>query len=437
VAITAWAVFALAGTYAWTLPPLVLAAVALTFVVRPTIAERPGLVDGSMFCCLALTALQLMPLPETARAAISPRRAGVEAALVFDARPGGPLTLDAAATAWALATGTALLLIFLSARALFERHEGLRTVCRGLAWIGLLLGAIAFVQRALSPALIYGVWRPAGLASNILPWGPFINRNDFAAWLLMAIPLTIGYMLMRIASQPATGNPRVDVNHIVDPRLILLLAAACVMTGAMLASLSRSGVISLTIALALLLLLARTRLGRTRLALLAAAVGVLLLAAGTYVNLPALMTRMNEVWPSGLGGRLAVWRDTWPMVRDFAATGVGVGAYEQAMLVYQQTNRLLFFNHAHNEFLQIVAEGGVLMGLASIAVLVSAGRAAVSNLRADRSPVFWVRTGAACGMLGIVCQSLWDTPLRMPANAVLFAVVAAIALHQRVGELES
>jgi O-antigen ligase len=371
-----------------------------------------------------------MPLPEAARAAISPSRAAVEAGVVFDARPGGPLTLDAAATAWALATGIALFLIFLSARALFERHEGLRTVCRGLAWIGLLLGALAFVQRALSPALIYGVWRPAGLASNILPWGPFINRNDFAAWLVMAIPLTIGYMLMRIASQPATGNPRVDINRIVDPRLILLLASACVMTGAILASLSRSGVISLAIALAWLMLLARTRLGRTRLALLAAAVGVLLLAAGTYVNLPALMTRMNEAWPSGLGGRLAVWSDTWPMVRDFAATGVGVGAYERAMLVYQQTNRLMFFNHAHNELLQIVAEGGVLMGLASIAALVSAGRTMVANLRADRSPVFWVRTGAACGVLGIACQSLWDTPLRMPANAVLFALVAAVALHR-------
>ena len=247
---------------------------------------------------------------------------------------------------------------------------------------GLLLAAGAFVQRALSPALIYGVWRPAGLASNILPWGPFINRNDFAAWLVMAIPLTLGYVLMRIASQPATGDPRVDVNSIVDPRLILLLASACVMTGGILASLSRSGVISLAIALGVLMLMARPRLGRTRLTLLAAAVGVLLLAAGTYVNLPALVTRMNEAWPSGLGGRLAVWRETWPMVRDFAATGVGVGAYERAMLVYQQGNRLLFFNHAHNEFLQLVAEGGVLMGIGTTAVLASVAKTAVSNLRA-------------------------------------------------------
>jgi hypothetical protein len=44
--------------------------------------------------------------------------------------------------------------------------------------------------------------------------------------------------------------------------------------------------------------------------------------------------------------------------------------------------------------------------------------------------VFWARAGAACGMLGIVCQSVWDTALRLPANAVLFAILAAVALHE-------
>jgi O-antigen ligase len=287
----------------------------------------------------------------------------------------------------------------------------------------------AFLQRALSPAMIYGVWRPPGLASNVLPWGPFINRNDFAAWLLMAIPLTIGYMLMRITSRRATGHARVDAGHVVDPRLILLLAATCVMTGAILASLSRSGVMGLAIALATFLMLARTRLGRTRLTLLAAAVVLLLVAAGTYVSLPALVTRMNDAWPSGLGGRLAVWRETWPIVRDFAVTGVGVGAYERAMLVYQESNRLLFFNHAHNEFLQVVAEGGVLLAAAAATVLITAGRTIAANLRTDRSSVFWARAGAACGLLGIACQSVWDTALRLPANAVLFAILAAVALH--------
>ena len=430
MAIAAWAVFAFAGTYAWTLVPLGVAALTLAAIVRPAMADRGEIVDGALFSCLALTALQLLPLPAAVRSVVSPNRAAVEAQLVFEPAGIAPLTLDPAATARALAVGTALLLIFLSARAIFERQEGLRNVCRGVAWIGLLLAAEAFIQRALSPALIYGVWRPVGLASNILPWGPFINRNDFAAWLLMAIPLTLGYVLMRIDSLRGARDGRIDVDRIVDPRLILLLASTCVMTGAILASLSRSGVLSLAIALTGFIILARTRVQRTRLSLLAGAVGVLLIAGASYVNLPALLTRLQEAWPSGLGGRLAVWRETWPILRDFATTGVGVGAYAQAMLVYQQSNRLLFFNHAHNEFLQIVAEGGVLLGVAAALTLVVGTNRTAAMLRSDRSSVFWARAGAACGLLGVACQSFWDTALRMPANAVLFAILAAVALHR-------
>jgi putative inorganic carbon (hco3(-)) transporter len=430
VAIAAWAVFALASTYGWTLVPLVAAALTLAIVVRPAIADRGEILDGAIVVCLGLTAVQLLPLPAPIRSVLSPNRAAVEAQLVFAPAATGPLTLDPAATARALAVGTALFLIFLSARALFERQEGLRTVCRGIAWIGLLLATEAFVQRAVSPASIYGVWRPPGLASNILPWGPFINRNDFAAWLLMAIPLTIGYVLMRMGSRQVSHDARIDADRIVDSRLILLLAATCVMTGAILASLSRSGALSLAAALGAFMLLARTRLGRTRLSLLAASVALLLIVAGFYVNLPALLSRLNEAWPSGLGGRLAVWRETWPIVRDFAGTGVGVGAYGQAMLVYQQSNRLMFYNHAHNEFLQIVTEGGVLLGIAGgVSLMIAANRTA-ALLRVDRSSVFWARAGAACGLFGVACQSVWDTALRMPANAVLFAILAAVALHR-------
>jgi hypothetical protein len=48
---------------------------------------------------------------------------------------------------------------------------------------------------------------------------------------------------------------------------------------------------------------------------------------------------------------------------------------------------------------------------------------------ADRTAVFWIRAGAASGMLAVAVQSVWDTGLRMPANAVLFSLLAAIALH--------
>jgi len=51
------------------------------------------------------------------------------------------------------------------------------------------------------------------------------------------------------------------------------------------------------------------------------------------------------------------------------------------------------------------------------------------SLAADRSPIFWIRAGAICGVVAVAVQSIWDTGLRTPANGVLFAVSAAIAVH--------
>ena len=54
----------------------------------------------------------------------------------------------------------------------------------------------------------------------------------------------------------------------------------------------------------------------------------------------------------------------------------------------------------------------------------------VSRLRGDRTPIFWMRAGAVSGIIAVAVQSIWDTGLRTPANGVLFAVIAAIALHE-------
>jgi O-antigen ligase len=429
VAIAAWALFALAGAHTWALVPIVVAAVALAIVVRPSI-ESVSAMDAALIACLAIVALQLLPLPGAARAWLSPHRSEVAGALFFTTNPGGPLTLHPAATAGALAAGVALLLMFVSARALFERQQGLRHVCRGVAWVGFLLAAGAFLQRALTPSLIYGMWRPADLPSNILPWGPFINRNDFAAWLVMAIPLTIGYVMMRIGSVQTGGSRRLDWGAVLDARMMLLIAASCLMTGAVLASLSRSGIVSVAIALGAFVGLAGSRAGRAPASKLAVGVLMLVVAAGSYANLPALLARMNETLPSGFGGRFVVWGETWPIVRDFAGTGVGVGAFERAMLVYQQSNRLMFFNHAHNEYLQVLAEGGLLLGAAAAVAVVAGVAAAARHLREDRSAVYWARVGAICGLIGLAGQSVWDTSLRLPANAVLFTILAAIAVHE-------
>ena len=121
------------------------------------------------------------------------------------------------------------------------------------------------------------------------------------------------------------------------------------------------------------------------------------------------------------------------MVQDFWMTGVGVGAYQRGMLVYQQSKGLFYFNHAHNEYLQLAAEGGALLCVPAGVMVLSGLRLIGRRLSADRSPVFWIRAGAASGLLAVAFQSVWDTGLRMPANSLLFGSLAALALHQPVG----
>ena len=151
--------------------------------------------------------------------------------------------------------------------------------------------------------------------------------------------------------------------------------------------------------------------------------------ASAYANLGGLAMRLRETTEQGEWGRPVIWHDTWRMVSDFPLTGVGAGAFERAMLVYQEGSRLFFFNHAHNEYLQLLAEGGLLIAVPAAIAVLAAIVLMLKSLGADRSPIFWVRAGASCGLLAVAVQSIWDTGLRTPANGVLFAVIAAIALH--------
>ena len=86
---------------------------------------------------------------------------------------------------------------------------------------------------------------------------------------------------------------------------------------------------------------------------------VMVVLASAYGNLGGLAGRMQATTEQGEWGRPVIWHDTWRMASDFLLTGVGAGAFERGMLLYQEGSRLFFFNHAHDEYLQLLAEGGL------------------------------------------------------------------------------
>ncbi|HVZ20457.1 MAG TPA: O-antigen ligase family protein, partial [Vicinamibacterales bacterium] len=152
-----------------------------------------------------------------------------------------------------------------------------------------------------------------------------------------------------------------------------------------------------------------------------------MLAWAMVANLGGLVSRLQ---PGGLS-RTTIWRETLPIVHDFPVAGTGLGTYAETMLVYQQSKSQRLFNQAHSEYLQLASEGGLLLIVPALVAAVCWWRLALKYLRSDRRDLLWVRVGAAAGIIGAAVQSIWDSPLRLPANAMLLALLAAIVVHER------
>lgn len=411
---------------------LAAATAVLAIAVRPALAPAGNRwLDAALLLYVVVVAASLVPLPTALRFALSPStriidltlRLGDGAASVAAARP---LSIDPAAGRISLALAVTMLLLFLSARTIFARG-GVRLCVRSIAGLGLVLAAVGMAQHLTAPRLLYWTF-PTGTAT---PFGPYMNHSDFATWLVMALPLTAGYLIARLHSIRTHGALPAAVAEAFDNTAMWLTTAIGLMAAGLVVGLSRSGLIAAGAGLGAVWVLSAARMRRQGRAWLLAGFGAIALVAIAYANTNAVSARVDETIRLGLGGRSAIWRETLPMIADFWLTGVGPGAYERGMIVYQQSPRVVYFNHAHNEYLQIAAEGGLLLALPALVIAAAGAWRVRRSLGADRTPIYWVRAGAVGGLVAVAVQSLWETGLRVPANGLLFAVVAAIAMHEQ------
>jgi O-antigen ligase len=427
------ALVALGGAYSWSTLPL-LAAAAFAFLVsgaRVATDRETRVLDVALVALLAGMTLQLVPLSSTVVTLVSPHAASMQAMLALQAAGDArPITIDERLTRGALASATAAMLLFWAARETFSRG-GVRVAARAIAWTGFAAALVGLAQRATAPTLLLWTWTP--LDRGAQPFGPFVNRNHFASWLLLASSLTAGYLIAHIRSHRLEqhSSRRLILRDLLeDGSALFLSAAVAAMLFALVGSLSRAALLGAFAALALGAWVGgrRQQLDR-RPVKFAAATVVALLALAVWANREGLLGRLESMAGDNQVGRPAIWSETMPVVRDFWLTGTGAGTYGRAMLRYQRTRPDMLFNQAHNEYLQLLAEGGLLLALPATLALAAWLRLARRRVGQDPHELLWIRIGALAGCFGLAVQSFFETGLRMPANALLFALLAAIVVH--------
>jgi hypothetical protein len=452
VVTVAWGVLTFGAVYPWAYVPLLVAASVLGVwgmsgqVALPGRRVKVALAAGLVLLVLGVV-LQVVSLPAGWIATISPATDRVLRAIdaayalaVFSQQPvSHPVSVDVGGTALGLTfvVGFGLFLLGLT-----RSLDGvkLRALCPQLVALGSLVALIGIVQRPFFTGKIYGFWTPQ--AGELLfsagggPFGPFVNRNHFAGWMLMMVPLSIGHFCA-LASRGMRGvKPgwRARVVWFSSPQanqVLLFGFAPLLMASSVVLTLSRSGTLCLLVALAVCAAAAalRRQAGVLRRVIVLAVPLLIAIVGLSWAGTDAIDARFDDM-TTDLDGRLPAWQDAWRVIQDAPWTGTGLNTYGTTMLVYQ-TFRVdaMHFAEAHSDYLQILAEGGVLLAVPALVLAGIVAREIWRRFRqgGDDDHGFWLRVGAVSGLIAILLQEAVEFSLQMPGNAALFVILCAIA----------
>lgn len=277
---------------------------------------------------------------------------------------------------------------------------------------GFVFAFFAIIQSFLSPEKIYGVYETA----YAKPFGTFVNRHNFAAYMELAIALPLGLLFQ--------GGVRRD-------KRLLLLTAVALMAVAVLMSGSRGGLFALGSQLLLLLILSRGRVIRGRMwlkAVLGIALVAVIVFGAALIGGDTSMNRLSETASSQdfSTRRAEIWSVTLATIRGNLPLGAGFGAFGVAYTPHDPRNGLERVEQAHNDYLQLLADAGVVGAVIGIVFLVALFRSARSVIRVENVFRRGVGVGALVGIFGVLVHSLFDFVLHTTAVSVLFLFMTAM-----------
>jgi len=295
-------------------------------------------------------------------------------------------------TWWQMLTWGAALALFWSCLQAFSPARVSAGVRLSLVLFGSLLSLEAVLQLFAGDARIYGLVS----LGDVLPMGPFQNRDHYCALIELILPLALwtGIRNRRLAWAYYT--------------------AAGIMYASVIASASRAGGVIATVEVLVLVALGirRKRSGETAYGVrLVIAIGVVVAIAGFVVGWSPLLDRfqLDDVY------RRKFLESTLHMIRERPWFGFGLGSWPWVYPRYALIDAQAFVNHAHNDWAEWAADGGIPF-------------AALLGTVAART--FWLAGELPWGIgaVAVFAHALVDFPFARPP--VLLAVVLLVALME-------
>ncbi len=342
--------------------------------------------------------------------------------------------------------GLGLFFFFLAFSSFLRSSANQRTTL----WIITLVGvfeAIYGLLQAMNPTL--GVlWLPSDISSMGCARGTIIYRNQYAAFLNLCWPmaLVLGISLYKPILTKLEFLRKQKKRLSIADRIEFLFHKATIpfwsgafMILALIFSRSRGGIVVMLIIVGLLIFL--LPFSRRSKILSVVLLSLFIFVYGGMIGFQVVTNRFMFFYNSALF-RFHLWFVSLAMLKDHLVTGIGMGSYQFLSPLYLKgVPDRLWFDHAHNEYVEMAIELGLPAMLLFMVWLVRGMIGYWRQIMQSRKTAAEGRSGqivaigAFCGISGFLLHATVDFVWRLPANVVyavaLLALLSAAAKQKK------
>jgi O-antigen ligase len=340
------------------------------------------------------------------------------------------LSMDVEATRQTVTLLFFLLVACLMGASFLTGKERLRAVAKFLVYYGLALAVFALVQHYTWNGRFYW-FRITRWAET--PFGPFVNHNHFAGYMELLIPLPLALALSRQMRR--------------EERLFYGFAAV-LMGVATIVSLSRGGMISVVAEVMFLAVMSLRRpeygmrkreemtgrnlwrAGAVASFIFAFLLGVIWLGGEAVINRIATGQASSQAAKAETfaESRGLIWSDTWSVIKANPILGVGLGAFATAFPIYSRYDdgKHGITAQAHNDYLQVLADGGLVGGALAVWFMIMIFRATARGISSPSPLLSTLALANGAAIFGLLVHSLFDFNLQLPSTSLLFLLFSAI-----------
>ncbi len=396
---------------------------------KRTFYKVPGLLP--LLLLLLFMLLQLIPLPPGLVKIFAPAvyQAYFPLLELQNSPQWIPLTVNQKATLLEFFRISAYSLFYVLTVQLLSKSEALTKTIKVIAWLTAGIAFMAIIQKFTSPQDMYWLREiPHGSV-----FGPWVNRNHYAGFMELVFPLVFALFFhyrppfsyqqsFRKRLVAIFSSPTSNVHFFLWFAVILIIASVFV-------SLSRGGIFAISTGFFFFLLLLAHKESNSSKSFKLLIIAAPLLAI-TWFGWDPILARFNKTFTETgalTDGRMLVFKDCIPFIKDFFFTGSGFGTFIHAFPQYSTLPSTAIYDHAHNDYIELLTDGGVVGFSLVASFVIILFRHGLQKLAIRREPYsVLLIIGGLTAIFSFLIHSFSDFNMHIGANGLYFFFLCGV-----------